>query len=100
MSFIGTTEPKYLLTISGWFFTASEKEQNIIPSLLNSFLKVVATETLSNTASTATLWLFLIPARNSCSLSGIPNLSYALSNSGSISSKDLGLSLSDLGAAK
>ena len=55
LSFVGTTLPKYFFTNSGWFCTASEKEQKIIPNLFSSSLKVVATETLSNTASTATL---------------------------------------------
>src|SRR5947199_15050 len=51
------------------FCTASEKEQKMIPSSPSFFLKVVATETLSNTASTAT------PASHFCSSSGMPSLS-------------------------
>src|SRR2546421_8666802 len=47
-------------------------------------LKVVATETLSNTASTAT------PASTSRSRSGIPSFSYMLRSSGSTSSRDFG----------
>ena len=39
-------------------------------------MKVVTTETLSNTASTATRALFT-PASTSCSLSGMPSLAYA-----------------------
>ena len=42
-----------LRTSSGWFCTASEMEQKMMPSLASRSLKVVATETLSNTASTA-----------------------------------------------
>ena len=42
-------------------------EQNIIPFFVNSPLKVVATETESNTASTA------IPLSLFCSTKGIPN---------------------------
>jgi hypothetical protein len=63
------TEPKYFLTRSGCFCTASEIEQKIIPISSNFFLNVVATETESNTASTAT------PANLFCSLRGIPNFS-------------------------
>ena len=50
----GITEPKYFFTKSGCFCTASEIEQKIIPCFVNSPLKVVATETESKTASTAT----------------------------------------------
>ena len=48
-SLVGITEPKYFLTNSGWFWIASDIGQNIIPCLVNSSLKVVATETESNT---------------------------------------------------
>ena len=48
---------------------ASEIGQNITPISFNFSLKVVATDTLSKTASTAT------PASASCSFSGIPNFS-------------------------
>jgi Fe-S cluster assembly protein SufB len=70
---------------------ASDMEQKIIPRSLSCFLYVVATDTESKTASTAT------PESISCSLSGMPNFSYVLRISGSISSSDLGLSLRLLG---
>ena len=41
--------------ISGYSRTASENEQKMMPFSANVFLKVVATLTESNTASTATL---------------------------------------------
>ena len=47
------TEPKYFLTKSGCFCIASEIEQKIIPFSVKVSLKVVATDTESNTASTA-----------------------------------------------
>ena len=62
----------YFFTSSGCFFTASEIEQKMMPSFSSRSLKVVATETLSNTASIATL---RTPARNSCSLSEMPSFS-------------------------
>src|ERR1700749_3506718 len=68
LSVYGTTDPRYFFTNSGWFFTASENEQKITPASASLALNVVATETLSNTASTAT------PASNFCSCSGIPSL--------------------------
>ncbi len=46
----------------------------ITPALASSALKVVTTETLSNTASTATR-RFSTPARISCSFSGMPSFS-------------------------
>ena len=61
-----------------------EIEQKIIPCRANLSRKVVATETLSNTASTAT------PAKISRSCNGTPNLSYVFNNSGSTSSRLLG----------
>ena len=54
LSLYGTTEPRYFFTSSGWFCTASENEQKMMPISASFSLKVVATETLSNTASTAT----------------------------------------------
>ena len=57
-----------MFTNSGWFWIASDIGQKIIPSFDNSSLKVVATETESNTASTA------IPFNLACSYNGIPNL--------------------------
>src|SRR5437879_6547600 len=68
LSLKGTTVPRYFLTRSGCSWTASENEQKMIPSSASRALNVVATETLSRTASTAT------PARRSCSISGIPLL--------------------------
>ena len=50
---IGITEPKYFLTKYGCFCIASEIEQKIIPFSVRVSLKVVATDTESNTASTA-----------------------------------------------
>ena len=47
---------------------ASDIGQKITPSSFSFSLKVVATETLSNTASTAT------PANIFCSVRGMPNL--------------------------
>ena len=86
-SLIGITEPKYFLTRSGCFCTASENEQNIIPIFSKSFWNVVATDTESNTASTAT------PASLARSPNGIPNRSKSFLISGSTSSYDLGPSL-------
>ena len=71
----------YLLTSSGYSLTASLNEQNMIPISARVSLKVVFTETLSITASTAT------PARCFCSPRGIPSLSKVLFSSGSISSR-------------
>ena len=66
-SVIGITEPKYFLTKSGCFCIASEIEQKIIPFSVKVSLKVVATDTESNTASTA------IPFNLFCSFNGIPS---------------------------
>jgi hypothetical protein len=90
----GTTEPTYFFTSSGCFWTASPNEQKTMPSSSSLPLKVVATETESKTASTAT------PASSSCSRSGMPSFSYVASSSGSTSSRLFGLSASDLGAEK
>src|SRR5215475_9912893 len=54
LSFCGTTVPRYFRTSSGCSFTASPNEQKMMPSAASCSLNVVATETLSNTASTAT----------------------------------------------
>ena len=59
----------------------NEKEQKITPRSASVSLKVVFTETLSITASTAT------PDRAICSLKGIPSLSKVAFNSGSTSSQ-------------
>ena len=66
---MGITVPKYFLTKSGCFLIASEIGQNITPISSSLSLNVVATDTLSKTASTAT------PARTFCSLRGMPNFS-------------------------
>src|SRR5436853_6373354 len=66
LSLKGTTDPRYLRTRSGCSRTASEKEQKMMPSSASLSLNVVATETLSSTASTAT------PTRRSCSCCGMP----------------------------
>src|SRR5215470_9475157 len=55
LSLTGTTEPRYFFTSSGCFWIASEIGMNSTPALASSALNVVATETESNTASTATL---------------------------------------------
>src|ERR1700758_5049054 len=81
LSVYGTTEPRYFFTNSGCSFTASENEQKITPASASFSLKVVATETLSNTASTAT------PASSFCSCRGIPSFSYVRRISGSSSSR-------------
>src|SRR6478672_6381415 len=60
LSLYGTTAPIHFRTSSGCSRTASLKLQKMIPASLSLVLKVVATETLSNTASTAT------PASSSC----------------------------------
>src|SRR5215510_3169808 len=69
LSVIGTTEPRWRSTSSGCSCTASENEQKMIPRDFSLSLKVVATDTLSNTASTAT------PASAARSLNGMPSLS-------------------------
>src|SRR5215468_3261870 len=87
----GTTVPRYLRTSSGCSRTASPNEQKTMPSSASCDLKVVATETLSNTASTAT------PASASRSRIGTPSFSYIAKSSGSTSSSDFGASSFDLG---
>src|SRR6267378_6752692 len=81
LSLVGTTEPRYLRTISGCSRTASLNEQKITPCFLSFSLYVVATETESNTASTAT------PASCFCSVRGIPSFSNVRKSSGSTSSR-------------
>src|SRR5947207_2026655 len=54
LSLYGTTEPRYCCTSSGYPRIASEMAQKITPCFLSSSRNVVATETESNTASTAT----------------------------------------------
>ena len=80
LSVYGTTVPRYLRTRSGCSRTASLNEQKMIPSSASLLRNVVATDTLSNTASTAT------PASSICSSSGMPSLSNVLRISGSTSS--------------
>jgi hypothetical protein len=60
---------------------ASEIEEKITPYSANSSLKVVAIETLSKTASTATF------VKRFCSVKEIPNFSNVSKSSGSTSSK-------------
>ena len=75
------------LTNSECSFTASEKEQNMMPNSASVSLNVVATDTESITASTAT------PVSLSVLVSEIPSFSKVANNSGSTSSRDLGLAL-------
>ncbi len=67
-------------------------EQKIIPCLVNSSLNVVATDTESNTASTA------IPFNLACSCKGIPSFLYVSRSLGSNSSRLFGLSFILFGA--
>ena len=69
LSVYGTTEPTYFRTRSGCSRTASENEQKMMPRSFSMVLWVVATETLSNTASTAT------PSSRFLSCSGMPSFS-------------------------
>src|SRR3954468_8495668 len=87
LSVYGPPEPRYCSMSAGWFSTASEKEQNTTPALESFSLNVVATETLSNTASTAT------PASRARSCKGTPSFSYIWSSLGSTSSRLFGPSL-------
>ena len=89
---IGITEPKYFFTKSGCFCIASDIEQKIIPFSVSLSLNVVATETESKTASTAT------QANFSCSFNEIPSFLYVSNNLGSTSSKLFGLSFILFGA--
>src|SRR5580704_8656528 len=97
LSFCGTTVPRYLRTSSGCSVTASPNEQKTMPSSANWPLNVVATETLSNTASTATPD-GATPASASRSRIGTPSFSYIAKSSGSTSSSDFGPSSFDFGA--
>ena len=64
-----------LRTSSGWFCTASENEQKMMPSSASLSLNVVATETLSKTASTATpVSRILLVQRDAELLEGRPQL--------------------------
>src|SRR5689334_1151351 len=82
LSEYGTTDPRYFRTSSGCSRTASPNEQKMIPCFASSSLYVVATDTESNTASTAT------PSSHFCSLSEIPSLLYVSRIFGSTSSSD------------
>jgi hypothetical protein len=93
LSVVGTTVPRYLRTSSGCSLTASENEQKMTPASCSFALKVVATETLSNTASTAT------PASRARSCSGTPSFSYVSSSFGSTSSRLFGASFFGKSAA-
>src|SRR5207253_9174776 len=53
LSVTGTTVPRYFCTSSGCSRSASEIGMKITPDFLSSSRNVVATETESNTASTA-----------------------------------------------
>ena len=90
MGFLGSTIKGYgsaEINKVSYGLIASEIEQKIIPNSLSCLRYVVAIETESKTTSTA------IPERTFCSCRGIPSFSYVFKISGSISSKDLGLSL-------
>ena len=54
---------RYFFTNSGYFCTASDIEQKIIPFSVSLSLKVVATETESKTASTAILFNLFVLAK-------------------------------------
>src|SRR6476660_5934815 len=81
LSFVGTTDPRYFLIRSGCSRIASVNEQKITPCFLSFSLYVVATDTESKTASTAT------PANCFCSCNGMPSFSNVRNNSGSTSSR-------------
>jgi len=71
----------YFCTSSGYSRTASDMEQKMTPASASSARKVVAMETESKTASTATL------LSRFCSFSGMPSLSNVASSAGSTSSR-------------
>jgi hypothetical protein len=73
LSLTGTTEPRYWRTRSPWSRIASLIEQKMTPTAASSFLKVVTTETLSKTASTAYFGAPCTPASTSCSRRGMPS---------------------------
>ena len=74
LSLGGTTLPMYFWIISGWDWMASLMGQKMTPTLARLSRKVVATETLSNTASTAILG-DSTPARMARSRRGMPSFS-------------------------
>ena len=70
--------PRYFFTSSGCSRIASEIGMKITPAAFNSFWKVVATETESNTASTAILRSpsgRTTPSSTSTSRRGMPSFS-------------------------
>src|SRR5215469_15159973 len=83
LSEVGTTEPRYFFTSSGCSRIASEIGMKITPAFFSSSLKVVATETESNTASTAILRFVegsapgvgSTPSRIATSRKGMPSFS-------------------------
>src|SRR5438105_13322187 len=77
LSLYGTTEPTYCCTSSGYSRIASEIAQKITPCFFNSSRNVVATDTQSNTASTAT------PASRFRSSSAMPTSANVSSSLGS-----------------
>ena len=74
LSVTGTTEPRYLRTSSGCSRSASEIGMKMTPALASSALKVVATDTESKTASTATFEPGM-PSSIATSRSGMPSFS-------------------------
>ena len=89
LSDAGTTLPRYFCTSSGCSRTASLIGQKITPDFASVLRKVVATDTLSNTASTA-ISRVSTPAKAARSRTGMPSLSYMRSSSGSTSFSDAG----------
>ena len=77
LSLSGTTVPRYLWTSAGCSRIACDIGMKITPYFASSAWNVVATETLSNTASTAT------PVRRFCSSIGIPSFSNVATSFGS-----------------
>src|SRR5579871_280976 len=94
LSVRGTTLPRYLSMRAGCSVTASENGQNTTPASARRALNVVATDTLSKTASTAT------PASRARSCNGTPILSYVASSFGSTSARLFGPSVFVFGAEK
>ncbi len=72
---MGTILPSHFLTSSGNSRIASLIERKMTPASSSSLRKVVATETLSNTASTAILRAPSTLASIFCSSIGIPSFS-------------------------
>src|SRR5580658_2057388 len=87
----GTTLPRYCSMRYGCERTASENGQKMTPAAASRSLNVVATDTLSKTASTAT------PASRARSCRGTPSFSYVASSFGSTSARLFGPSFFALG---